>query len=73
MLPLPTSATTLTLQNRRFTLFKESVDMPWLQNPAIKMSPADLPTREADDYESDPELIARESKRMLCDLEKSIR
>ena len=47
--------------------------MPWLQSPAIKMEPADMPTQEADDYESDPELVARVSKRMLCDLEKSIR
>ena len=44
MLPQPTSATTLTLQNRRFTLFKESVDLPWLQHPAIKIAPKDLPT-----------------------------
>jgi len=56
-LPYPTSATTITFQNRRFTLFKESVDLPWLQNQSIKLAPENLPDQEADDYESDPELI----------------
>jgi hypothetical protein len=53
-------------------MFKESVDMPWLKSPAIRIPHTDLPKQDADDYESDPELIARESKRMLEDLRTSI-
>jgi len=46
--------------------------MPWIKSKAIRIPHADLPKQEADDYESDPELIMRESKRMLDDLKASI-
>jgi hypothetical protein len=63
------SSSTFCLKNRRFTLFKESVDLPWLQQLRL---PSHQNFKIADDYESDPECIALEHNQIMKDLKESI-
>lgn len=46
--------------------------MPWLKTPAIFIPPDKLNTLETDDYQSDPECIARASSWMFEDLRQTI-